>query len=75
MAPGVGKDRPDLQEGAAEAESGRDGAIGYLSRTAAPKRLPSAEGLEIIPRRRLLPRKPLQEIDMPAVLAPSPNCV
>jgi Osmosensitive K+ channel His kinase sensor domain len=73
MAPGVGKTYRMLQEGAAEADNGRDVAIGYLepgrAETAA-----QAEGLEIVSRRRVLYRgTPLEEMDLPAVLARRPE--
>ena len=51
MAPGVGKTYRMLQEGAAEAESGRDVVIGYLEPHGRAETLAQAEGLEIIPRR------------------------
>ena len=38
MAPGVGKTYRMLQEGAAEADSGRDVAVGYLEPTGARRR-------------------------------------
>ena len=49
MAPGVGKTYRMLQEGAAEAESGRDVAIGYLEPHGRAETLAQAEGLEIDP--------------------------
>jgi two-component system sensor histidine kinase KdpD len=74
MAPGVGKTYRMLQEGAAEAESGRDVAIGYLEPHGRAETLAQAEGLEIIPRRQVSYRgKPLQEMDLPAVLARKPE--
>jgi len=74
MAPGVGKTYRMLQEGAAEADSGRDAAIGYLEPHGRAETLAQAEGLEIIPRRRILYRgRPLEEMDLPAVLARRPE--
>jgi two-component system, OmpR family, sensor histidine kinase KdpD len=74
MAPGVGKTYRMLQEGAAEADSGRDVVIGYLETHGRAETLAQAEGLEIIPRRRLTYRgTPLEEMDLPAVLARSPE--
>jgi two-component system, OmpR family, sensor histidine kinase KdpD len=74
MAPGVGKTYRMLQEGAAEADSGRDVAIGYLEPHGRAETLAQAEGLEIIPRRRVLYRgTPLEEMDLPAVLARRPE--
>src|SRR5580658_2034991 len=74
MAPGVGKTYRMLQEGAAEAESGRDVAIGYLESHGRAETLAQAEGLELIPRRHLTYRgTPLEEMDLPAVLARAPE--
>src|SRR4029077_11558426 len=71
---GVGKTYRMLQEGAAEADSGRDVAIGYLEPHGRSETLAQAEGLELIPRRLLDYRgKPLQEMDLPAVLARKPE--
>ncbi len=47
MAPGVGKTYRMLQEGAAEADSGRDVAIGYLEPHGRAETLAQAEGLEL----------------------------
>jgi len=74
MAPGVGKTYRMLQEGVAEAESGRDVAIGYLEPHGRAETVAQAEGLEIIPRRSVLYRdRPLEEMDLPAVLARNPE--
>jgi two-component system sensor histidine kinase KdpD len=74
MAPGVGKTYRMLQEGAAEAESGRDVAVGYLESHGRAETVAQAEGLELIPRRELVYRgTPLQEMDLPAVLARKPE--
>jgi two-component system sensor histidine kinase KdpD len=74
MAPGVGKTYRMLQEGAAEAENGRDVAIGYLEPHGRAETVAQAEGLEIIPRRTVLYRgRPLEEMDLPAVLARKPE--
>src|SRR6476660_4256106 len=74
MAPGVGKTYRMLQEGVAEAESGRDVVIGYLEPHGRAETLALAEGLEILPRRDLPYRgMPLQEMDLPAVLARRPE--
>ncbi len=74
MAPGVGKTYRMLQEGAAEAESGRDVVIGYLEPHGRAETVAQAEGLEVVPRRRVLYRgRPLEEMDLPAVLARSPE--
>jgi two-component system sensor histidine kinase KdpD len=74
MAPGVGKTYRMLQEGAAEADGGRDVAIGYLESHGRAETLAQAEGLEIIPRRSVSYRgTPLGEMDLPAVLARKPE--
>jgi two-component system sensor histidine kinase KdpD len=63
-----------LQEGAAESDSGRDVAIGYLEPHGRAETLAQAEGLELLPRRTLDYRgRPLQEMDLPAVLARAPE--
>ena len=70
MAPGVGKTFRMLQEGVAEADSGRDVAIGYLESHGRAETLAQAEGLESIPRRLVTYRgRSLQEMDLPGVLA------
>jgi two-component system, OmpR family, sensor histidine kinase KdpD len=74
MAPGVGKTYRMLQEGAAEADSGRDVAIGYLESHGRAETIAQAEGLEVVPRRRITYRgTPLEEMDLPAVLARRPE--
>jgi two-component system, OmpR family, sensor histidine kinase KdpD len=74
MAPGVGKTYRMLQEGVAEADRGRDAVVGYLETHGRAETLAQAEGLEIIPRRRLTYRgTPLEEMDLPAVLARAPE--
>jgi two-component system sensor histidine kinase KdpD len=74
MAPGVGKTYRMLQEGAAEADGGRDVAIGYLEPHGRVETLAQAEGLELIPRRTVTYRgTPLTEMDLPAVLARKPE--
>ncbi len=74
MAPGVGKTYRMLQEGRAEAESGRDTVVGYLEPHGRAETVAQAEGLEIVPRRRVEYRgHPLEEMDLPAVLARAPE--
>jgi two-component system sensor histidine kinase KdpD len=74
MAPGVGKTYRMLQEGVAEAENGRDVVIGYLEAHGREETVAQADGLEIVPRREVDYRgKPLQEMDLPAVLARKPE--
>src|SRR5664280_659385 len=74
MAPGVGKTYRMLQEGGAEADSGRDVVIGYLEPHGRVETLAQAEGLGLLPRRRLVYRgTPLEEMDLPAVIARRPE--
>jgi two-component system sensor histidine kinase KdpD len=74
MAAGVGKTYRMLQEGRAEAETGRDVAIGYLEPHDRPETAAQAEGLEVIPRRRVGYRAvALEEMDLPAVLLRAPE--
>jgi two-component system sensor histidine kinase KdpD len=74
MAPGVGKTYRMLQEGSAEADNGRDVVVGYLETHGRAETLAQAEGLEIIPRRQETYRgTPLEEMDLPAVLARKPE--
>ena len=55
MAPGRGQDLPHAPGGRAEAQNGRDVAIGYLEPHGRAETLAQAEGLEVIaaPPRRL----------------------
>jgi two-component system, OmpR family, sensor histidine kinase KdpD len=74
MAPGVGKTYRMLQEGVAEADSGRDVVVGYLEPHGRAETVAQAEGLEILPRRRITYRgTPLEEMDLPTVLARKPE--
>jgi two-component system sensor histidine kinase KdpD len=74
MAPGVGKTYRMLQEGVAEADSGRDVVVGYLEAHGRADTLAQAEGLEILPRRHVSYRgTPLEEMDLPGVLARAPE--
>ncbi len=74
MAPGVGKTYRMLQEGVAEADSGRDVVVGYLESHGRAETVAQAEGLEVVPRRSVVYRgTPLQEMDLPAVLARRPE--
>ncbi len=74
MAAGVGKTYRMLQEGQAEAEAGRDVVIGYLEPHGRAETESLATGLEMIPRRRLHYRDtPLQEMNLPAILAREPE--
>ncbi len=74
MAPGVGKTYRMLQEGRAEADTGRDVVVGYLETHGRAETLEQAQGLEIVPRRSLSYRgTPLEEMDLPAVLDRRPE--
>ena len=74
MAPGVGKTYRMLQEGVAEADNGRDVVVGYLESHGRAETVAQAEGLEIVPRRSVVYRgTPLEEMDLPAVLARKPE--
>jgi two-component system sensor histidine kinase KdpD len=74
MAAGVGKTYRMLQEGQTEAEAGRDVVIGYLEPHGRSETVALAEGLEMIPRRRVSYRDTiLEEMDLPAVLERAPE--
>jgi two-component system sensor histidine kinase KdpD len=74
MAAGVGKTYRMLQEGRAEAEDGRDVVIGYLEPHRRPETAAQADGLEVVPRRRVVYRDvALEEMDLPAVLERAPE--
>ena len=63
-----------LQEGQAEAENGRDVVIGYLEPHRRPETAAQADGLELVPRRRVVYRDvALDEMDLPAILARRPE--
>jgi two-component system sensor histidine kinase KdpD len=63
-----------LQEGVAEADNGRDVAVGYLESHGRAETVAQAEGLEVVPRRKVIYRgTPLEEMDLPAVLARKPE--
>ena len=74
MAAGVGKTYRMLEEGYAEAESGRDVVIGYLEAHGRRETEELARDLEIVPRRRVVYRDtPVEEMDLPAILARAPE--
>ncbi len=74
MAPGVGKTYRMLQEGVAEADNGRDVAVGYLESHGRAETVAQGDGLEPIPRRTVVYRgTSLEEMDLPAVLARKPE--
>jgi two-component system sensor histidine kinase KdpD len=74
MAAGVGKTYRMLEEGRAEAETGRDVVIGYLEPHGRVETEELAEGMEVVPRRHFDYRgAPLQEMDLPAILERAPQ--
>jgi two-component system, OmpR family, sensor histidine kinase KdpD len=74
MAAGVGKTYRMLQEGQAEAESGRDAVIGYLEPHGRAETVAQAAGLEQLPRRRVTYRDTvIEEMDLPGVVARAPE--
>jgi two-component system, OmpR family, sensor histidine kinase KdpD len=74
MAPGVGKTYRMLQEGVAEAQDGRDVLIGYIEPHGRAETIEQVDGLEVLPRRTVVYRgRPLEEMDLPAVLARAPE--
>ena len=63
-----------LQEAQAEAEAGRDVVIGYLEPHRRPETAAQAEGLAVVPRRRVTYRDAtLEEMDLPALLERAPE--
>jgi len=76
MAAGVGKTYRMLQEGQAEAESGRDVVVGLVETHRRAETAALVEGLELLPRRRVDYRgTALEEMDLPAILARKPELV
>jgi two-component system, OmpR family, sensor histidine kinase KdpD len=74
MAAGVGKTHRMLLEGHAELEAGRDVAIGLLETHGRAETARVAEGLPIVPRRRVRYRETvLEEMDLPAILRRAPE--
>ncbi len=74
MAAGVGKTYRMLQEGQAEAMTGRDVVIGYLEPHGRLETLEQAASLEVVPRRRVEYRDTaLEEMDLPGVLRRDPE--
>jgi two-component system, OmpR family, sensor histidine kinase KdpD len=70
MVAGVGKTYRMLQEGHAAVREGRDVVIGYLEPHDRPDTTLLAEGLEVVPRRRVTYRgTEVEDMDLPAVLA------
>ncbi|MGN6257445.1 MAG: histidine kinase [Solirubrobacterales bacterium] len=74
MAAGVGKTYRMLQEGHAEADSGRDVVIGYLEPHKREETSAQARGLEVVPRRRAAIREvEVEEMDLVTLLARRPE--
>lgn len=74
MAAGVGKTYRMLQEGQAEAATGRDVVIGYLEPHKREETSAQARGLETVPRRPVRVREvEVEEMDLPRLLARSPE--
>jgi two-component system sensor histidine kinase KdpD len=74
MAAGVGKTYRMLQEGHAELESGRDVVIGLLETHGRAETQKLADGLPLLPRRRVLYRDTaLEDLDLRAVLERAPE--
>src|SRR3954447_19732894 len=74
MAAGVGKTYRMLAEAQAQAEAGIDVAVGLLETHSRAETEALAEGLEVIPRRRVPYRGvTLEEMDLPAILARRPE--
>src|SRR6516165_10862359 len=74
MAAGVGKTFRMLLEGHAEQDAGRDVVIGLLEAHGRAETAQLAEGLPIIPRRRVTYRDAtLEEMDLPGILIRAPE--
>ncbi|MEN3284363.1 MAG: two-component system, OmpR family, sensor histidine kinase KdpD [Solirubrobacteraceae bacterium] len=74
MAAGVGKTYRMLQEGHAELEAGRDVVIGLLETHGRADTQALAEGLPLVPRRRVAYRETdLEDMDLPAILRRAPE--
>lgn len=74
MAAGVGKTYRMLQEGQAERRAGRDVVIGILETHGRADTAALAEGLEVVPRRRIAYREAvIEELDLPGILVRAPE--
>jgi two-component system sensor histidine kinase KdpD len=74
MAAGVGKTYRMLLEGHAEQETGRDVVVGLLETHGRADTARVAEGLPVVPRRRVRYREAvLEEMDLPAILSRAPE--
>ncbi|GAA3474134.1 DUF4118 domain-containing protein [Nonomuraea roseola] len=73
-APGVGKTYAMLGEGRRALERGRDVVVGFVETHGRPRTAEQLEGLEVLPRRRLLHRgAAFTELDVEAVIARKPK--
>jgi two-component system sensor histidine kinase KdpD len=76
MAAGVGKTYRMLLEGHAEQEAGRDVVIGLLETHGRAETQAVAEGLPVVPQRRVTYRDTdLRDMDLPAILRRRPELV
>jgi two-component system sensor histidine kinase KdpD len=74
MAAGVGKTFRMLQEGLAQLEAGRDVVIGLLETHGRVETQALAEGIPVVPRRRVTYRDTdLEDMDLPAILRRKPE--
>ena len=74
MAAGVGKTFRMLIEGHAEQEAGRDVVIGLLETHGRAETAALAEGLPIVPRRRVEYRgTEVEEMDLPGIIVRAPE--
>ena len=74
MAAGVGKTYRMLQEGGAEFAAGRDDVLAYLEPHGRAETIAQAEGLELLPRRRITYRDTeLEEMDLPGIFRRAPD--
>jgi two-component system sensor histidine kinase KdpD len=74
MAAGVGKTFRMLQEGRAAHAAGRDVVIGLLETHGRAETAAQAEGVELLPRRRVEYRGAvLEEMDLPAIFRRAPE--
>src|SRR5579871_2108298 len=75
-APGAGKTYAMLNEGQRRKERGTDVVIGYVETYERPLTIKAAEGLEVVPRRKVEYRGTvLEEMDVDAVVARHPAVV
>jgi two-component system, OmpR family, sensor histidine kinase KdpD len=74
MAAGVGKTYRMLQEGLAQLEAGRDVVIGLLETHGRAETQTLAEGIPLVPRRRVTYRETdIEDMDLPAILRRAPE--